>query len=61
MATIHVVFVREGVTYALNGLARGSAEENGWREIDEIWRDNPDIPGTKVDIGPLIDRGLDLC
>lgn len=56
-----VIFLRGGLTYAVNGLARGSADENGWRLIDEIWRDDPSLPGTKVDMHPLIERGLDLC
>jgi hypothetical protein len=47
-----------GVTYAVNGLAIG---QDRWPEIDAIWADNPDIPGTKKNIGPLIDRGLELC
>lgn len=57
-----VVFVADdGTIYALNGLARGRAEREEWREVDEIWVDNPNLPGTKISIGPLIDLGLDLC
>lgn len=56
-----VIFLRGGLIYAVNGLARGSADENGWRLIDEIWRDDPSLPGTKVDMHPLIELGLELC
>lgn len=38
--------------YALNGNARGQAENNGWRDSQ------PFISG---DIGPLIAKGLTLC
>lgn len=56
-----VVFVTDDTIYALNGLARGRMEQEGWREIHEIWLDNLDLPGTKISIGPLIDLGLGLC
>ena len=46
----------EGKTYALNG----TAQSRGYAPIDPIWRDNPDIPGTKVSIGPLIQLALSL-
>lgn len=39
----------------------GMAVTHGYREIDPIWADNPEIPGLKKSIGPLIDRGLALC
>jgi hypothetical protein len=53
-----VTFVTEdGTTYALNGVALGWAEKNGWEinKEDEIWDPN------KGDIGALIDDGLALC
>ena len=56
-----VTFTTGRKTYALNGAARGQAKRRGWLEIDQIWRDNPSIPGAKVSIRPLIDRGLALC
>lgn len=46
-----------GKTYALNGLAKGA----GLPPIDEIWKADPDLPGLKKSIGPLIDRALELC
>jgi hypothetical protein len=51
-----VTFTADGTTYAVNGLASGMDE---WPEIDSIWADAPG--GLKKDIGPLIDRGLEIC
>jgi hypothetical protein len=56
-----IVFGSGGDAYAVNGTARGRAADNGWLDIDAIWAPNPEIPGTKKDIGPLIDLGLSLC
>ena len=56
-----VTFTADGKTYALNGIARGHAKNRGWSEIRPIWKENASIPGTKVDIGPLINRGISLC
>lgn len=52
-----VVFSTGDQAYAVNGMAN----TQGYQEIDAIWRDNPDIQGAKINIGPLIDRGLELC
>ena len=46
----------EGRTYALNG----TAQSRGYPRIDPIWRNNPDIPGTKISISPLIQLALSL-
>lgn len=56
-----VTFSSGGKVYALNGIARGHAKKRGWLEVRPIWKDNPEIPGTKISIGPLIDHGLALC
>lgn len=58
-----IKFVAGGKTYALNGTAQSYSKQLGfdWRPVAAIWRDNPDIPGTKVPIGPLIARGQALC
>jgi hypothetical protein len=40
----------------LNGLAK----TDGHRPIDPLWADDPDTDGKK-NLGPLIDRGLELC
>lgn len=46
--------------YAVNLPAQSRAEENGWRKIDEIWRDSPFGSG-KVPINWVIWRGEALC
>lgn len=51
------VFKVEGKTYQLNGFARS----RGYAPIDPIWKDNPDIPGTKISIGEMIRVALDRC
>ena len=56
--TGQVFFTAGGKTYAVNGLARGTKK---YPSVDEIWADNPAGPGPKKDIGPLIERGLQLC
>ncbi|WP_231744606.1 DUF2511 domain-containing protein [Mycobacterium sp. GA-1199] len=53
-----VTVVADREMYALNGTARAA---NLWPPFDPIWRDDPNAPGVKVDIGPMIDRGLALC
>jgi hypothetical protein len=30
-------------------------------EIEPIWAENPDIEGTRINIGDLISAGLDVC
>lgn len=47
----------DGKTYAVNGIAK----QNGVPAIDPIWAKDPSIPGTKKNIGPLLDRGRALC
>ncbi len=51
------VFVTDGTVYQLNGVAK----QMGHAPIDPIWRDNPAIPGTKISLGPVIQRALKLC
>jgi hypothetical protein len=50
-----------GVTYALNGSARGVADKEGFKLIDPIWKDNPELPGTKISIGDLLHRAVERC
>lgn len=56
-----VTITSAGKTYALNGTARGKAKQRGWSEVDSIWKDNPEVSGLKINIGPLVDFGLSLC
>ena len=51
-----VLFHANGKIYGVNGTASTRFES-----IDEIWLDNPDIPGTKINVGPIIQEGLKLC
>jgi hypothetical protein len=53
-----VTITHAGRTYAVNGTARGSSM---FRPLDEIWRDNPNLPGTKIPDPGLIAKGLSLC
>ena len=47
----------DGTDYGVNGTALGQ----GFPRIDAIWKKDPDIPGTRINIGPVLDRGLELC
>ena len=47
--------------YALNGIASGRAKTAGYLPIEEIWKQNPRNPRLKIDIGPIIERGLELA
>jgi len=48
-----VTFNVEGRTYGING------DATEYPEVDPIW--SPAPGGLRVDIGPMIDRGLKLC
>jgi hypothetical protein len=47
----------DGQVYGVNGIALSQ----GLPKIDRIWRKNPDIPGTRINISPVLDKGLSLC
>jgi hypothetical protein len=53
-----VYFTADGTTYSVNGLAMGNSD---LPDIDVIWADDPEISGLKINISPIIDRGLELC
>lgn len=53
-----VTITAGGKTYWVNGLAKGTHK---YADLDEIWRADPKYPDIKVNIGPLLDRGLALC
>lgn len=55
---LEVTLTANGVTYALNGTAK---QNTNYANVDPIWANNPSLPGTKKDIGPIIDRGLQLA
>jgi hypothetical protein len=60
-----ITFKTRNKTYAINGLA----SSRGYKDIDEIWKDDPRKQGmehsgnliTKVDLGAIISKGLELC
>ena len=49
----------EGTRYAVNGQAMTSYPE--LPRIDRIWAPDPEDPVLKIDISPVLDRGLELC
>jgi hypothetical protein len=53
-----VYFTANGIRYAVNGSARTRKDAP---DIDPIWAKDPRGYSPKKDIGPLIDRGLQLC
>jgi hypothetical protein len=58
----HVTLASAGVTYAVNGTAKGAIESGApYQPIDTIWRDDPNVAGLKVSLQPLLDIGLSLC
>ncbi|MBF0695026.1 MAG: DUF2511 domain-containing protein [Flavobacterium sp.] len=51
-----------GKTYALSVSAKtASKDKNKIYNVDEIWLDNPDQPGTKLPYTDFIERGIVLC
>ncbi|WP_313222001.1 DUF2511 domain-containing protein [Stutzerimonas nitrititolerans] len=50
-----------GRMYGLNGPANGKARQLGLESLNDVWRENTAIPGTKVSVGAVLDRGIDLC
>ena len=52
-----ITFTSGNKTYAVNGIA----SSKGYVVIDEIWKENPKIPGTKLSLGPIIEVGQQLC
>lgn len=53
-----VTFTSGDVTYAVNGTAK--SQEAG-ADVMAIWADDPAVPGLKIDISEVINRGLALC
>lgn len=53
-----VVFSSGGKTYAVNGVAK---QTDQYADITPIWKDDPQISGAKISIGPILDLGLSLC
>lgn len=49
----------DGTVYAVNGTAK--TQQPDLPEIEEIWRKDPDVPGARINLSPVIDKGLELC
>lgn len=48
----------DGKIWAVNGTAQDLTD---YPELDPIWADDPELPGAKINIAPVLDRGLELC
>lgn len=53
-----VLFTADGETYAVNSTARSSRR---YKPIDEIWAEDPNDEGAKIDLDKVIEMGLELC
>jgi hypothetical protein len=53
-----VIFTVGEITYGINGIAKGT---NKYAAIENIWSDNQSLPGTKKNISPIIQKGVELC
>lgn len=51
------VFKANGKTYVLNGFA----DAKGYTDLEPIWRENPDVPGTRINLGDFITLALENC
>ncbi|MBX9936142.1 MAG: YebY family protein [Burkholderiaceae bacterium] len=60
-ASSMVTFEANGTIYAINGTASSRAASMGWRDVSPIWKENMEIPGTKIGIGSVTNKGLELC
>lgn len=58
---VTVMDAESGRMYPLNGAAKGKAAALGLDDLESVWLDNAEIPGTKVSVGPVIEKGLTLC
>ena len=56
-------FEVDSVRYPMTGWAETILSQRGFeiRPLQRIWRDDPEVRGAKVNIGPWIDRGSELC
>ena len=48
--------------WPLNGVAKSNADQfSAEPTVDPIWLENPDLPGTRISITPMISLGRDTC
>lgn len=50
-----------GVMYAVNGAANSKAKRLALEPLNSVWRENPELPGTRISVSTMIDKGLQLC
>ena len=59
-----VVLVFKQKIYGVNDAAKAERhfvlDQPRYVPIDEVWRDDPRVPGLKISLGPLIAMGLGL-
>lgn len=58
---VTVMDAESGRMYPVNGAASGKASALGLDALDSVWRESAEIPGTKVSVAPVIEKGLTLC
>ena len=51
-------FTADGITYSLNPAAK---DTDRYPPVDVIWRQDPALPGFKIDISEVIDYARQLC
>ena len=51
-----VTITAGGTEYALNGTAKAK-----YQDLRPVWKDSPTIPGSKVPVTKLLERGQKLC
>lgn len=57
--TIAVIMTIDGTTYPLNGMAKDWKYANG--DLNNVWKDNPDVDGLKVDVSDYNHIALGFC
>lgn len=50
-----------GVMYAVNGAASSKASRLALEPLTSVWRENPELPGTKISVSTMVEKGLQLC
>lgn len=58
---VEIVLHHGGVTYAINGIARANALEEGWSDLEDIWLDHPDPQYRKVSVMDILQLVGHLC
>ncbi|MFC8731561.1 DUF2511 domain-containing protein [Luteimicrobium sp. NPDC057192] len=53
-----LVIAAGGQSYAVNGLAKQTGE---YDDIFDIWKDDPDNPGAKLDLTPVQELAESIC